>query len=541
HLSLTPLNDIYFQQSNFPIDRTRSGDRKVTYIFLSIAVLILLIACINFMNLSTVRAAERSKEVGLRKVMGALRGQLARQFIGESLLMTAIAVVLALFLVALIMPWYNKLLGYTLVISWNTTPVYLFLAGVVLVVGLLAGSYPALVLSGFSPIESLKGKLRLGNGGSLFRQVLVVVQFSISVLLIIGTIVIARQMRYVRTKDLGFDKSQSVIIRIDNMDISKNKFAFKNALASKAAVESVSIMSGEPGGFYDGYSFQVEGFPPDQFWKFRTEFPDFQFVKTLGLKIIAGRDFSADFPTDSTRATLINRTAATMLGLTPQQAIGKWIKIADRKGAPRIITGVIEDYNFRSLKQGMDGLVITPDMDSRVIVVKLKPGNTAEQLAMLKKTYSSLVPFYPFEYSFLDDRFDALYKTDLRQQTIISIFSGLAIFIACLGLFGLASFTAAKRTREIGVRKVLGSSVENIVILLTKDMLRPVLIAMLIAVPIGYYAMNSWLSNFAYRTSLDWWVFVLAGMLAAVIAFVTISFRSFKAALANPVKSLRSE
>lgn len=541
-LSLTPLKNIYFEDSSFPSDTTRRGDRKVTYIFLSIAVLILLIACINFMNLSTIRAVERSKEVGLRKVMGALRGQLAGQFIGESILLAGISVLLSIGLVQLLMPFYNHLLGYTLTVSWNRPPVYFFLGGVVLVVGLLAGSYPAVFLSGFSPIESLKGKLRIGNGGSLFRQALVMLQFSISVFLIISTIVIVRQMHYVRTRDLGFDKSQTVVVRLDNMAISNNRNAFKNELQAGAGVESVSLMSGEPGGFHDGHSFEIEGSPPDKFWKFRTEFADFEFVKTLGLTVIAGRDFSAAYGTDTAAAVLINHTAATMLGWTPQQAVGKWIKNTARDEAKRRIVGVVEDYNFLSLKQSMDGLVISPDpSDRRVALVKLKPGPVAPALAGIKKVYGGIASAYPFEYSFLDENFDAMYKTDLRQQTIIGIFSGLAIFIACLGLFGLASFTAAKRTREIGVRKVLGSSVKGIVVLLTKDMLRPVLVAMFIAVPAGYYAMNNWLQNFAYRTTLDWWVFALAGLIAAFIAFITVSFKSVKAALLNPVTSLRTE
>ena len=426
-LSLTALNDIYFEKASSPSDPTRRGDRKVVIIFLSIAVLILLIACINFMNLSTIRAVERSKEVGLRKVMGALRGQLAWQFICESVLLAAISALLALGLVQLLLPFYNHLLGYTLTVPWHTPPIYLFLAGVVVVVGLLAGSYPALFLSGFKPIESLKGKLRLDSGGSLFRQALVVMQFSISVFLIIGTIVIMRQMHYVKTRELGFDKSQTVVVRIDNSGINDNRNTFKNELQANAGIESVSLMSGEPGGFHDGQTFEVEGSPPDKFWKFRTEYADFEFVKTLGLKIIAGRDFSAAYGTDTTQAMLISRTTATMLGLTPQQAIGKWIKNTTRDPSNRRIVGVVEDYNFLSLKESMDGLVISPAEDRRVVLVKLKPGNIPAGLATVKKVYGKVASAYPFEYSFLDEKFDTMYKTDLRQQTVISIFSGLAL------------------------------------------------------------------------------------------------------------------
>lgn len=537
-LALTPLSDIYFEPTS-SFDDVRHGDKKVVYVFLSIAVLILLIACINFMNLATIRAVERSKEVGLRKVMGALRNHLVWQFIGESILLTVISCLFSIGLLQLLMPLYNQLLGFTLTVSWSTLPIYLFLAGVIIVVGFLAGSYPAFVLSAFSPIEALKGKLRLGKGGAFFRQALVVVQFSISVLLIIGTIIIMNQMHYVKNKELGYDKAQTIVVPIDNNDIYDHMYTFKNELQSKNNIASVSIMSGEPGGFFDTHTFEVEG--QHEIWKANTEFADFEYVKTLGLKIIAGRDFSAQYPTDTTDAVLINRTAAVKLGFTPGNAIGKWIKNPVRDNAKRRIIGVVEDFNFRSLKENMDALVISPSEDRRVAVIKLKSGNIQSTLATIRNEYSKVAPVYPFEYSFLDQKFDETYKTDLRQQTLLSIFSGLAIFIACLGLFGLASFTAAKRTKEIGVRKVLGSSISNIVVLLSRDLLKPVLLAILVAIPIGYYAMHNWLQNFAYRVPLHWWVFALAGLIAASIALITVSFQAIKAAVVNPVKSLRSE
>ncbi|MGZ5222115.1 MAG: ABC transporter permease, partial [Chitinophagaceae bacterium] len=304
-LALTPLTDIYFEPSS-SFDNVRHGDKKVVYIFLSVAVFILLIACINFMNLSTIRAVERSKEVGLRKVMGALRNHLVWQFIGESILLTFIACLLSVGLLQLLMPLYSGLLGYSLTVSWTAMPIYLFLAGVILVVGFLAGSYPAFFLSVFSPIQALKGKLRLGKGGAFFRQALVVVQFSISVFLIIGTIIIMSQMKYVKEKELGYDKEHSIIIPIDNGDFYDNRISFKNNLQSKSNIVSVSMMSGEPGGFFDMHSFEAEGQP--DVWKARTEFADFEYVKTLGLKIIAGRDLSSQYATDTTDAVLINRT-----------------------------------------------------------------------------------------------------------------------------------------------------------------------------------------------------------------------------------------
>jgi putative ABC transport system permease protein len=537
-LSLIPLNDIYFEQYS-AFDNVKHGDKTVVFIFISIAALIMLIACINFMNLATIRAVERSKEVGMRKVMGALRNHLIWQFIGESLMLALISCALSIGLLLVLMPSYSQLLGYDLTVSWNSLPIWLFLFGVILVVGFLAGSYPAIFMSAFSPIQALKGKLKLGKGGSIFRQGLVVLQFSISVMLIIGTIVIVNQMRYIKSKSLGYDKEQTLVIKIDNNDIYDHRKTFKDELQNSGAVSSVSLMSGEPGGFYDVHGFDAEGQQAN--FMSRTEFADFEYVKTLGLKIIAGRDFSPAFATDTANSVLINRTAAKDLGFLPQQAIGKWIKNKVRDDKRRTIIGVVEDFNFLSLKENMDALVISPSDDRRVIVIKLKAGNIPASVAAVKDIYTKVAPVYPFEYTFLDQKFDTTYKTDIRQQTMLTIFSGLAIFIACLGLFGLASFTAVKRTKEIGVRKVLGSSVQSILILISKDLLKPVFLATVIAMPIGYYCMNKWLQTFAYKTPLHWWIFVLAAFITFIIAVLTISFQSLKAAMMNPVRSLRSE
>jgi len=536
-LSLTKLKDVYFDSN--ARDSIRHGDKAVVYIFLSIAILILLIACINFMNLSTIRAAERSKEVGLRKVLGALRNNLVWQFIGESVLITTISCVLAVGLLLLVKPWYGQLLGFSLPVSWNTLPIYLFLIGVIIIVGFLSGSYPAFFLSTFSPIQALKGKLKLGKGGVAFRHVLVMIQFSISVFLITGTLIITRQMSYVKSKQLGYNKDQTLIIPIDNGDIYNNVNAFKSDLQNNSGVHSVSAMSGEPGGFFDGQMFDVEGH--SEKWSARTEFADFEFVKTLGLKIIAGRDFSPQITTDTTDAVLINQTAASKLGWTPQEAVGKWILNTVRDKDRRRIVGVVADFNFQSLKQNIDGLVISPASDKRQILVRLKPGNVKDGIAMINNAYSKVAPAYPFEYKFLDEKFGELYQKDIRQQTLLSIFACLAIFVACLGLFGLASFTATKRIKEIGIRKVLGSSVQNIVVLLSKDLLKPVIVAICLALPLGYWAMNKWLQDFSYKTDLSWWIFALAALITIGIALITVSIKAIKAAVANPVKSIRME
>ena len=536
-LSLTPIKDVYFEKVDF--DNARHGDKTVVYIFLSIAVLILLIACINFMNLSTIRAVDRSKEVGLRKVLGALRNYLIWQFIGESVLLTTISCIFSVGLLILTIPWLNQLLGYSVAVSWNALPIYLFLVGIIIVVGFLAGSYPAFFLSAFSPIQALKGKLKLGKSGAAFRQALVVVQFSISVFLIVGTMIITKQMRYVKNRQLGYNKEQTIIIRLDNNDIFNNMNVFKTNLQNQSVIQNVSLMSGEPGGFFDIHMFDVQDHAEK--WTARTEFTDFEYVQTLGLKIIAGRDFSASFPTDTANAVLINRTGAAKLGWTPQQAIGKWIQNTVQDNAKRHVIGVVDDFNFQSLKQNMEALIISPAPNRNVALIKLKGGNLQAGINAVEKEYKKVASAYPFEYSFLDEQFNDLYKKDIRQQTILSVFAMLAIFVACLGLFGLASFTAQKRIKEIGVRKVLGSSVQDIVVLLSKDLLRPVVIAACIALPVGYWVMNEWLQNFAYKTSLSWWVFCLAALITFGIALITVSIKAIKAAIANPVKSLRTE
>jgi putative ABC transport system permease protein len=538
NLSLIPMKEVYLGHGS-SFDPVKHGNKKVVYVFLSIAILILLIACINFMNLSTIRAVERSREVGLRKVLGAMRKQLILQFIGESILLTSISCILAFGILQLALPLYNRFLGDPLNVSWNEPSLFYFLIATTMVVGILAGSYPAFFLSAFKPIESLKGKLRLGQGGFFFRQTLVVVQFSISVMLIIGTIIIMNQMEYMRNKELGYDQEHTVVLRIDNSPFYDNMHAFKTELQNNSHIASVSMMSGEPGGFFDLHTFEAEG--QGDIWKARTEFADFELVKTLKLNLIAGRDFSSGFPTDTTDAVLINRSAATELGFTPEQAIGKWIKNTYRDSTRRRVIGVVEDFNFLSLKEKMDALVIAPNEDRRVALVKIKSGNIQEALAIIKDAYKKVAADYPFEYSFLDQNFDDLYKTDLKQQQLLSLFSGLAIFIACLGLFGLASFTAAKRFKEIGIRKVLGSSIQNVVWLLSKDLVKPVIIATFIAIPIGWLAMNKWLESFAYKTPLSWWIFALAGLITFGIALITISFKAVKAAMRNPSESLRNE
>ena len=539
-LTIRPLNDIYFEgESHF--DNVKHGSKKMVYIFMSIAILILIIACINFMNLATARATDRSKEVGLRKVLGAVRSQLASQFLFESVLFATVSSILAVGLLQLVMPFYTSFLGYELPAYWSNPLLYVFILGVIIIVGVFAGSYPALLLSSFSPIESLKGKLKVGTQGVFFRKALVVFQFAISVLLIISIAVVMKQMYFVRNTDLGFDKEQSMIVSIDNGKLYENKEQFKHQLEADPSVKTVSLMSGQPGGFHDSYSFEAEGKPGEKIM-ISTEFSDFQYAQTLGLEFIAGRDFAATHPTDSTDAVIVNEIAASKFGFTPDQALGKWVKNTTLDSVPRKIVGVVKDFHFTSLKEPIGPLIIsTKQGDRRLALIKLSSQNLPAAIDRIKKIYASAAPGYPFEFNFLDDKFDQLYASEIKQERLLTIFSVIAICIACLGLFGLASYTAIKRTKEIGVRKVIGSSVKNIVFLLSKDLLKPVLLGTIIAIPIGYYIMQKWLQNFAYKTAINWWVFAIAFFLAVLIAMLTVSFQAIKAAVANPVKSLRTE
>jgi putative ABC transport system permease protein len=537
-LMIKPLREIYFASGER--DNVKHGSKKMVYIFMSIALLILVIACINFINLATARAADRSREVGLRKTLGALRKQLISQFMLESLLFAAVACLLSAGMVQLLMPAYSNFLGYELPSPWSNTWTYVFLAAIILTVGLLAGSYPAFLLSSFSPVESLKGKLRAGKKSVVFRKSLVVFQFGISVLLIICVVTVMTQMDYLRNTNMGFDKEQSMIVRFDNTAIMGNRIQFKNQLKNIPAVQSVSLMSGEPGGFHDGYNFETANKPGEQF-SFNTEFTDLDFVKTLGLQVIAGRDFSVDFSTDSAQSVIINRNAATALGYTPEQAIGKRIRNLSRDSLFRTIIGVVENYHYFSLKEQIGSLAITPGSDRRLALIKLNTTQLPSTIHAIQKIYTGLAPAYPFEYDFLDERFNRLYRTEEKQQSVLNVFSTIAILIACLGLFGLASYTAVKRTKEIGVRKVLGSSSGNIVLLLSRDLLQPVLIGTAIVLPIGYYIMNKWLQGFVYRVEFQWWIIAVAILAATSIAFLTISFQAVKAAITNPVKSLRTD
>jgi putative ABC transport system permease protein len=536
---LQPLRSIHLHSHlNFEIEP--NGDIRYVYIFSVVAVFILLIACMNFMNLATARSAQRAKEVGVRKVLGAVRRQLARHFLGESFLVTLLALPLALLLLQMALPLFNSLAGKRLIIGFSHNPfLYLGLIAISLCVGTISGSYPAFFLSAFHPTEVLKGKIRAGAKSSTFRKALVIVQFAISITLVAGTLIIQKQLDFVRNERLGFDKEHIVVLPLYDPETREQFTVIKNEILKNPGVVSVSGATGIPGRPSGIGAFVPEGLSEKDAVTVRHFLVDPDYLKTFGIKVKEGRNFAREFPTDTTEAALINETAAAKLGW--ESALGK--KLLSHDGTYRVI-GVVEDFHFRSKHEKIEPLVLNVLPDNRfayVISVKTHPGNIPATLADLQNIWKKISPRRPFEYFFLDEEVDKLYGNEEKLSQIFGVFSALAILIACLGLFGLASFLAEQRTKEIGIRKVIGSSLSGIVLLLTREFTTGVAAANLIAWPVAYFAMNRWLQSFAYRISIGLGEFFLSGLLALAIALATVSYQAVRAALANPVDSLRYE
>ena len=532
---LQPLTDIHLR-SNLYQEMGVNGNVRSVYLFALIAVFILLLACINFMNLATARSIKRAKEIAVRKVVGAFRGQLVGQFLGESLLISFIAAFLGLILVELFLPTFAHISGANLNLALIGLP-QLF-AGVVLlavIVGLSAGSYPALFLSSYLPIEGLGLKSNRGAGAitALFRQGLVVLQFCISIALLIGTAVIYQQHKFLQQKELGFDKEQIVMIPIRGTSIKSQVETFKTRLRQDAAVLNTSAISNIIGRDVQVCPFGAEG--KTEALQMPGLFVDHDFIKTFGVQLQQGRGFDVAFSTDST-AFLLNQAAVKLTEW--QEPLGKRMRF-ERPGQ---VIGVVNDFNFASLRERIRpmAILILPSWFSYV-AVRLAPGDVQATLQRLENAWREFEPQRPFEPFFLDDNLNQLYKKEERLSLVLSSFAMLAIGIACLGLFGLAAFAIEQRTKEIGIRKVLGATVSNVTVLLSKDFVKLVLLANLLAWPVAYFAMNKWLQDFAYRINLSWWMFALAGALALLIAVLTVSFQAIKAALGNPVVALRYE
>jgi putative ABC transport system permease protein len=536
YLSLEPLRDVYLKSKR---DGFVSGSMKNVYIFSMIAIFILVIAGINFINLTTARSAERAKEVGIRKVVGALRFQLTRQFITESIIICLIAFVFSVILSSVFMPLFNQMAGKTISSNIFKQPgdiISLLLLSIA--IGLVAGFYPSLILSSFKPVVVLKGRFSTGTKGLILRKGLVVFQFTISIVLIVSTLVVYKQLNYMRNRDMGFSKEQTMVI---NTNYDKNKDAFKESLSGLTGVISSSFSSGVPGGdFNSAYSLVENKTGEMQKTNLDLYFVDFDFINQYKFKFAAGRGFSREFGTDSTEAMVINESTAKLLGYqNPQEAIGRNFEQWGRKGK---IIGVLKNFNYESLQKSVKPLTMRIEPGSfGMISIKMSTSNIRESIHAIEKNWNRIIPNRPFEYVFLDEMFNQRYQAEDKFGKLFFNFAVLAIFISCLGLLGLASYSTIQRTREIGIRKVLGASVSNIVNLLSTDFIKLVLIAFVIAAPIGVYAMNLWLRDFAFHTSIGWSVFALAGITSCLVAFVTISFQAIKAAVANPVNSLKTE
>ncbi len=535
-LFLEPFEQVYLHST-----RGGNGNGSMTnvYIFSIIALFILLIACINFVNLTTARSLERAKEVGIRKVIGAEKRQLGFQFIGESVIICLFAFLLTVVLTALFLPFFNEMAGKTISDGIFSNPRYiLMLLAISLGIGALAGVYPAFVLSSFKPVSVLKGSFSTGTQGTLLRKGLVVAQFTISIALIIGTIVIYYQMDFMRNQSLGFDKEQILILETN---VSPSQTSLKLAIDNLSGVKSTSLGSAIPGGQNNGAYSEIENKNGEmQVANLDAYFVDYDYMDQLGLDVTAGRGFSRDFVTDSTEAMVLNEKAVQLLGYSsPEDALGAKFDQWGRQGQ---IIGVVKDFHFRSLQQDIPPLTIRIEANNTdLIVVKVSPDDIPRTIASIEDAWQTVVPDQPFNYYFLDEFFDRQYRTEERFGNLFLNFSALAILISCLGLLGLAAYSTLQRKREIGIRKVLGSSVAGVVNLLSKDFLKLVGIAFLIAVPIAWLAMDSWLQDFAYKIDIQWWMFALAGGSALLIALLTVSFHAVKASLANPVKSLRAE
>jgi len=530
--------DRVYLHGHFENAQIAGGRIDYVRLFSIVAVFILLMACINFMNLTTARSVKRAREIGVRKVMGAVRMALIRQFIGESLLMTVLAVTLSLALMVLALPLFGLLTQKQLSLPFGALDFWLRLALLTVVTGVVAGSYPALVLSAFNPVVVLKGMLKLNMGAVWFRKGLVVFQFVLSSVLIIATIVVARQVHYIQRANLGYDRENLVYLPIEG-ELAYKYGVFKTEALKLPGIESISRTSSSPT-FIDNGTTSVdwEGKEPGRTVSFHFTQVGYDFVRTMRLNLVEGRDFSRDLSTDS-NAYIINEAAQAIMGY--RNPLGRTINMWGVKGP---IIGLVKNFHFRNLHEEMSPLIINigkHSLDGDQMLVRIKPGATASALAGLEGLTRRMNPAFPFTYDFSDEEFRKLYISEQVAGRLANIFAGLAIFISCLGLLGLAMFTAEQRVREIGIRKVLGAGVGTLFGLLSAEFLMLVGVALLIGSPIAWYAMNKWLDGYAYHTSLDLWVFLLAAAALFLIALFTVSFQTLRASRVNPVRALRGE
>jgi putative ABC transport system permease protein len=541
-MELEPLNRIYLHSRRMAQIGPVSDARRVT-VFVAIALFVLLIACVNYMNLATARSLQRAREVGVRKTMGASRRPLVGQFLGESVLTAALALVAALVLVALALPWFNDVAGKSLSMGAVFGPAGLaLLVGLVVLVGLGAGSYPAAVLSRFNPVDVLKGDFQTSPRGARLRQGLVVVQFAVSVALIAGTLVVVEQHRFMRDRDLGFDRERLVVLdarAITAPERVRRADATREAMSAVPGVSHVSASSSTPGRMLPLLLTTAEGLAEGDGRRMNFVYADHDYAETYGLQLVAGRYPSRAFETDAAEAALLNESAVSGLGWTPEEALGRWVSMG---GNQRTVVGVVRDYHHRSLHSAVEPMVLMslPPAHHQ-LTLRLEPGALPDALDGVRSKWAALFPGTPFEYAFVDETFDGQYESEARLTAIVGTFAGLAILIACLGLFGLAAFMTAQRRKEIGVRKVLGASAASVVVLLSRRFAALVALGFLLGAPIAYLALDRFLTDFPYRITLGPALFVAAGVLALLIALATVSGQALRAAHADPVNALRAE
>jgi putative ABC transport system permease protein len=529
--------DEKYLHGSFAGTKFDAGRIEYVHLFSIVAVFILLIACINFMNLSTARSVKRAREIGVRKVVGAVRSVLIKQFIGESLLITSLAVIVSLVLLVLLLPLFNQITQKQITLPFDQVDFWAKLVCITLVTGLVSGSYPALFLSSFNPVKVLKGTLKLDSGTKLFRKGLVVFQFVLSVTMIIGTIIVARQMNFIQSRNLGYDRENLIYIPVEGQLRSQYE-VFKTEALKRPGIQSMTVSSSNPTKIDNGtVGVEWTGKDPNVRIRFIQAAVGYDFINTLKLNLLAGRDFSKDFPTD-TAGYVINETAAKRMGYI--NPVGQPLTLWDQKGK---IIGMVKDFHINSMHEQINPLIIwlNKGENDGSVLVRTEPGKTKEALASLETLCKQINPAFPFNYSFSDEQYQKLYNSEQIVGKLANAFALLAIFISCLGLLGLAMFTAEQRVKEIGIRKILGAGVGSLFALLSSEFLVLVIIALLIASPIAWYAMNKWLQDFAYHAPIQWWMFVLSGGLIILVALATVSFQAIKVALINPIKSLRSE
>lgn len=540
-LKLMKVTDIHLY-SHSTNEFEQNSDVNYIYIFTSIALFVLLIACINFMNLSTARSIRRAKEVGLRKVIGAHRGLLVYQFMGESIITAFIATIFACIIVELAVPYFNSFTGLYFELSVLSNPLHvIILGGVFLFSGTVAGLYPAIFVSSYQPAPILRGELTRGKEGHLTRKSLVVFQFAISICLIVCVGLIYKQMRFIQNADLGFDKNNVILIPADRTIRNRWKEVRQNLIKHPHILNATASKRAPGGRLLDspGYRTEVYGKVNQGEFFLPHHRADLHFLNTYQMEIIAGRDFSAEHLTDSLEAYLLNETAVSKLGWKkPEDAVGAPLQQQGRSGK---IIGVVRDFNYESLHSSIHPMLFYFSPSWNTISIRIDGKNLDETIEYVREVWDKFHPGYPVDYTFLDERLDKLYQNERRMMQLFLYFCGLAIIIACLGLFGLSSFMVQQRTKEIGVRKVLGASVGVITRLLSTEMLKWVIIANIFAWPIAWYSMNKWLQNFAYRTEISFWIFLISSFVALLIALATVGLQTFKAAMSNPVDTLRYE